>query len=61
MRFLSFIQTTSLLFFYPAGAVAENLPGAINIPFSQAWYVFMLIELLISCFFTSQQPFANLV
>src|SRR5450756_1839188 len=40
MRLFSFIQTTSVLFFYAAGTVAVNTPGAIDIPFSQVWYVF---------------------
>jgi Eukaryotic aspartyl protease len=39
MRLFFFIQTTCVLFFCAAGIVAVNTPGAINIPFSQVWYV----------------------
>jgi len=37
MRVFSFIQTASVLFFYAAGTVAVKVPGAINIPASEAW------------------------
>jgi hypothetical protein len=50
MRLFSFIQTTSVLLFYAARAVAEAviIPSAINIPFSQVWYVFLdgILELI---------------
>ncbi|KAE9377681.1 acid protease [Stipitochalara longipes BDJ] len=37
MRAFSFIQTTSVLFFYAAGTVAVKVPGAIEIPPAQYW------------------------
>jgi hypothetical protein len=43
MTLFSFIQTTSVLLFYAARAVAVavTIPSAINIPFSQVWYVYL--------------------